>query len=585
MTTGAAAFSAWESWNYFDAFYYCFITLTTIGFGDYVALQKDYSLQTKPEYVIFSLVFILFGLSVVSAAINLLVLRFLTLNTEDERRDEAEAALTAAGRVRLEGDVITGNDGSIVSGDDNDNKGDDVMMQYDNPEVTSVCSCTCYGNPRKSSTSGSKRRKSMGHKSTLVTMTMGSSTSCSGTTALVRRRSSLSISPHSSMTSFTMNAVRHKKGTTGFKSMFGHFSRSNREDITDNSQIICRAERSRKASTFSTASAAPAYFRRFTEEDLRDDNEEIVVGILEESLDDFALDEFHACLRRTPKEDKFDSNVFVEEEDSVSQIDSNYSTTRLPAHHDSRRHVTTIAQQEHHHHDSLNCITDSNRPSSISKKAASKVTTTPLLHSRDPDQYLPSTSTGIVHHSVEDFSSASGESLSLVSDVVLHQSITQEKETESTTRKAHQPYPSNRDDQLKQKQSIKAQRVSVLQPNQRSIMSHEYETTVHPSTSQGSRVTQVTSSPTTASWKNFTPFALFRTLSLKQSTAELPSPPSPFHDRVEIKKHQRKKRKGVIRKLLTHRESSLMEETDESLGHHTTTILEEEGNDFKRASI
>lgn len=142
MTTGAAAFSKWESWSYFDAFYYCFITLTTIGFGDYVALQKESALQTKPEYVVFSLVFILFGLSVVSAAINLLVLRFLTLNTEDERRDEAEAALSAAGAVRLDGDVITGNE-SVISGPD--------AVTPDTDDAASVCSCTCYGQPRRRS--------------------------------------------------------------------------------------------------------------------------------------------------------------------------------------------------------------------------------------------------------------------------------------------------------------------------------------------------------------------------------------------------------------------------------------------------
>lgn len=61
------------------------------GFGDMVALQKDNALNTKPEYVMFALIFILFGLAIVAASLNLLVLRFVTMNTEDERRDEAQA--------------------------------------------------------------------------------------------------------------------------------------------------------------------------------------------------------------------------------------------------------------------------------------------------------------------------------------------------------------------------------------------------------------------------------------------------------------------------------------------------------------
>jgi hypothetical protein len=42
---------------------------------------------------------------------NLLVLRFLTMNTEDERRDEAEAQLAARGLVRVDGgNIVTATD-------------------------------------------------------------------------------------------------------------------------------------------------------------------------------------------------------------------------------------------------------------------------------------------------------------------------------------------------------------------------------------------------------------------------------------------------------------------------------------------
>lgn len=39
LMAGAAVFSRCEGWSYIDSFYYCFVTLTTIGFGDFVALQ------------------------------------------------------------------------------------------------------------------------------------------------------------------------------------------------------------------------------------------------------------------------------------------------------------------------------------------------------------------------------------------------------------------------------------------------------------------------------------------------------------------------------------------------------------------
>lgn len=51
----------------------------------------------------FALIFILFGLAIVAASLNLLVLRFVTMNTEDERRDEAQAMQVG---YSIQGDLI-----------------------------------------------------------------------------------------------------------------------------------------------------------------------------------------------------------------------------------------------------------------------------------------------------------------------------------------------------------------------------------------------------------------------------------------------------------------------------------------------
>uniref|UniRef100_A0A8C8JN88 Potassium channel subfamily K member n=1 Tax=Oncorhynchus tshawytscha TaxID=74940 RepID=A0A8C8JN88_ONCTS len=93
LCIGALSFSFFEGWSFFHAYYYCFITLTTIGFGDYVALQKDHALQTNPKYVAFCFIYILTGLTVIGAFLNLVVLRFMTMNAEDEKRDAEQRAL------------------------------------------------------------------------------------------------------------------------------------------------------------------------------------------------------------------------------------------------------------------------------------------------------------------------------------------------------------------------------------------------------------------------------------------------------------------------------------------------------------
>ena len=47
VTLGAVLYHSQEGWSFFDAYYYCFITLSTIGFGDYVALQSGGALEVR----------------------------------------------------------------------------------------------------------------------------------------------------------------------------------------------------------------------------------------------------------------------------------------------------------------------------------------------------------------------------------------------------------------------------------------------------------------------------------------------------------------------------------------------------------
>jgi len=113
VALGAWAFSSYEGWSLLDSIYYCVITLTTVGFGDFVALQSPQ--QRQLDYIAFSIFFILVGLAVVSAAMNLLILRFLTMNTADERRDENLAAIRRS-IVKLDaGGRLLSVNGSLTS--------------------------------------------------------------------------------------------------------------------------------------------------------------------------------------------------------------------------------------------------------------------------------------------------------------------------------------------------------------------------------------------------------------------------------------------------------------------------------------
>lgn len=59
---GAAIYSFWEEWTFFESFYFVFVSMSTIGFGDYV--------PKHPMYMMASIVYLIFGLALTSMCIN-----------------------------------------------------------------------------------------------------------------------------------------------------------------------------------------------------------------------------------------------------------------------------------------------------------------------------------------------------------------------------------------------------------------------------------------------------------------------------------------------------------------------------------
>ncbi|XP_065557763.1 potassium channel subfamily K member 5-like [Artemia franciscana] len=62
MLIGSILMLLWEDWNFFDAFYFCFITVTTIGLGDIVPGNE--------KYLIFCAIYVLIGMALFSAIFN-----------------------------------------------------------------------------------------------------------------------------------------------------------------------------------------------------------------------------------------------------------------------------------------------------------------------------------------------------------------------------------------------------------------------------------------------------------------------------------------------------------------------------------
>ncbi|XP_069744141.1 potassium channel subfamily K member 9-like [Narcine bancroftii] len=164
LCIGAGAFAHFEDWTFFHAYYYCFITLTTIGFGDFVALQNNEALQKRPPYVAFSFMYILVGLTVIGAFLNLVVLRFLTMNSEDEKRDAEERAGNKEHMATTVGEDIPSRSSALLPGEAGRRSSNLIPLMEGEVEISvpglvsdidSLCSCMCYRSQPCDSPTGS----------------------------------------------------------------------------------------------------------------------------------------------------------------------------------------------------------------------------------------------------------------------------------------------------------------------------------------------------------------------------------------------------------------------------------------------
>ncbi|CAI5444388.1 unnamed protein product [Caenorhabditis angaria] len=69
IAIGAILIGTWENWDFFRGFYFSFITMTTVGFGDIVPLQR--------EYYIVDLCYIIIGLAITTMCIDLVGIQYI----------------------------------------------------------------------------------------------------------------------------------------------------------------------------------------------------------------------------------------------------------------------------------------------------------------------------------------------------------------------------------------------------------------------------------------------------------------------------------------------------------------------------
>ncbi|XP_045769126.1 uncharacterized protein LOC123870017 isoform X1 [Maniola jurtina] len=92
IVMGTFLFKRWEGWAYLDAAYFCFITLTTIGFGDFVPAQGQSGEAADAVHSIaLCSLYLLFGIALLAMSFNLV---------QEEVRANVAAVATRLGIIK-----------------------------------------------------------------------------------------------------------------------------------------------------------------------------------------------------------------------------------------------------------------------------------------------------------------------------------------------------------------------------------------------------------------------------------------------------------------------------------------------------
>jgi len=102
LSFGAFLFTLWEDWTFFDAFYFCFITMTTIGFGDIV---PDIKIGEKTAYMLVCTIYILVGMAFTTTFLELARRKYAeSWRKMQELRAQIQAQLKLADTLRKLGE-------------------------------------------------------------------------------------------------------------------------------------------------------------------------------------------------------------------------------------------------------------------------------------------------------------------------------------------------------------------------------------------------------------------------------------------------------------------------------------------------